>query len=89
MNRSDLTLAVAGYLGLSKAEADRAVVTVLDTIKGAVANGERVELIGFGSFEIKYAKARVGRNPQNGEPIQIAAKKSVRFKSGSKFNAAL
>jgi DNA-binding protein HU-beta len=80
MNKSDLISAVAKDIGGSKAEAEKAVNSVLENIKKNVKKG--VALIGFGSFQVASRKARTGRNPQTGEIIKIKASKTVRFKAG-------
>lgn len=66
----------------SKAAAERAMDAVLGAIEDAVVAGETVQFVGWGTFEVKEAAARTGRNPQTGEEIQIAAKKVVKFKAG-------
>ena len=73
MTKADLVSAVA-ETGMSKKEAAAAVDAVIDAIKGALAKGEKVSLIGFGSFSVKKRKARTGRNPQTGKAIKIKAK---------------
>ena len=74
MTKADLISAVA-ETGMSKKEAAAAVDAVIDAIKGALAKGEKVSLIGFGSFSVKKRKARTGRNPQTGKALKIPAKK--------------
>lgn len=82
MNKSELVEAVAGELDQSKAAAGRAVEAVLDAItRGLLKDGE-VSLVGFGSFRTRKRAARTGRNPQTGQPIQIAAGTSISFKAG-------
>ena len=84
MNKANLILAVQKNLGkeTSKAHAERAVDAVIDGIKKGLKKDKNVQLIGFGSFQIKKRKARTGRNPQTGEAIKIAASKTVSFKCG-------
>lgn len=65
------------------------VNTVLDTISGALANGDRVELRGFGAFSVKERGARMGRNPRTGEPVPVAAKKVPYFKAGKEMRLRL
>lgn len=89
MNRTELVAAVADVTGESKAAVQRVITAALDEIKSAVAAGNAVELHAFGTLEVKFLKAREGRNPQTGAKIQIAAKKSVRFKPSSTFTATL
>jgi DNA-binding protein HU-beta len=87
MNKGDLIVAVAKELGGSKAQAEKAVNSVLDNIKKNVKKG--VNIIGFGSFSVGNRKARTGRNPQTGETIKIKASKTVRFKAGKALKKAL
>ena len=87
MNKGDLIVAVAKDLGASKAMAEKAVNSVLDTIKKNVKKG--VNIIGFGSFSVGNRKARTGRNPQTGETIKIKASKTVRFKAGKALKKGL
>jgi DNA-binding protein HU-beta len=87
MNKGDLIVAVAKDLGESKAMAEKAVNSVLDTIKKNVKKG--VNIIGFGSFSVGNRKARTGRNPQTGETIKIKASKTVRFKAGKALKKGL
>lgn len=85
MNKADLVAAVQTDLGDSKASADRAVNAVIDAIKTGVKNDSTVQVVGFGTFSIRNRAARMGRNPQTGEAIQIAASKSVAFKPSKNF----
>ncbi|MGE4633019.1 MAG: HU family DNA-binding protein [Planctomycetota bacterium] len=85
MNKADLVAAVQTNLGDSKASADRAVNAVIDAIKTGVKNDSTVQVVGFGTFSIRNRAARMGRNPQTGEAIQIAASKSVAFKPSKNF----
>jgi DNA-binding protein HU-beta len=87
MNKGDLIVSVAKDLGASKAQAEKAVNSVLDTIKKNVKKG--VNIIGFGSFSVGNRKARTGRNPQTGETIKIKASKTVRFRAGKALKKAL
>jgi DNA-binding protein HU-beta len=70
---------------LTQAEADEALTAFLDTIKKALKNDEKITLIGFGSFSVAKRKARTGRNPKTGEPIEIPASRSVKFKPSEKL----
>ena len=85
MNKADLVAAVQTDLGDSKACAERAVNAVIDAIKTGVKNDSTVQVVGFGTFSIRNRAARMGRNPQTGEAIQIAASKSVAFKPSKNF----
>jgi DNA-binding protein HU-beta len=89
MNKGDLIEKVAKECGLSKAATDQALNSVLDAITEAVAAGDKVTLIGFGTFSVSARSAREGRNPQTGDTIQIPAKKIVKFKAGSKLSDAM
>ena len=88
MTKADLTSAVA-ETGMSKKEAAAAVDAVIGAIKGALAKGEKVSLIGFGSFSVKRRKARTGRNPQTGKAIKIKAKNVPVFSAGKGLKDAV
>lgn len=83
MNKAELTEAMASGAGISKADAKKALDAFIDTTSSALKKGDRVALVGFGSFSISNRSARTGRNPQTGKEIQIAAKNVVKFKAGS------
>lgn len=83
MNKAELVDAMASSAGISKADSGRALEGFLDATKGALAKGDRVSLVGFGSFSVNHRPARKGRNPQTGAEIQIKAKNVVKFKAGS------
>ena len=87
MNKADLIEMVAGELEDSKAASERAVNAVLQCIqKGVKKDKDKTcQLIGFGTFSVRKRKARMGRNPQTGEPIKIKASKTVAFKPSAKF----
>ena len=82
MNKGDLIERVASDVGLSKAQADRAIDSVLGSITDSLRKGEKVTLVGFGTFMVSQRKARRGRNPQTAELMKIPASKTVRFTSG-------
>ena len=82
MNKGDLVEAVAKDLGDSKAAAERAVNAVLASVKKGLKKDKKVQLVGFGTFEVRKRKARKGRNPRTGEAITIKARKAVAFKAG-------
>lgn len=82
MNKSDLSAAVAEKHGLSQTEAERVVNTVVSTMKKALSNNERIQLLGFGSFEVVDRAERTITNPQTKEKMTIPATKAVRFKAG-------
>lgn len=83
MNKAELIDQMAAKSGLSKADSKRAVDAFVEATTGALKKGDRVALVGFGSFSISHRNARTGRNPQTGAPITIKAKKVVKFKAGS------
>ena len=82
MNKGDLIETVAKKLNCSSAEAERGVNAVFEGIKDGLEKGEKVTLVGFGTFKMRQRRARQGRNPQTGEPISIKATKTVGFKPG-------
>ncbi|HHJ09557.1 MAG TPA: HU family DNA-binding protein [Bacteroidetes bacterium] len=83
MNKAELIDAIANKASLSKADAKKALDAFVDTTSEALKKGDRVALVGFGSFSVSKRGARTGRNPQTGQPITIKAKKVVKFKAGS------
>ncbi|MGB3546895.1 MAG: HU family DNA-binding protein [Saprospiraceae bacterium] len=85
MNKGDLIAKIQDEADLTKAQAESALNTVLDTISSALSEKENVQLVGFGTFSISERSAREGRNPQTGKTIQIAAKNVVKFKPGKKL----
>ena len=89
MNKSELIAAVAKESKLTKTDSRKAVNAVFRNVIKTVARGERVELIGFGTFAKKNRKARDGRNPQTGEKMRIPAKKMPVFKPGKQFKEAV
>ena len=86
MNKAELIDAIASDAGLSKADAKRALDGFVGATTGALKKGDRISLVGFGSFSVSNRAARMGRNPQTGQEIQIAAKNVVRFKAGSELS---
>lgn len=89
MNKSELVAAVAASAGITQAKAAQVVAAVTDQIANAVARGENVSLIGFGTFLTRERSARTGKNPQTGAAIQIAASKTVGFKPGKALKDAV
>lgn len=89
MNKTDLVAAVAAKAEISKKDADAAVKAVFDAITEALAEGEKVALVGFGTFEVKTRAARTGKNPRTGEVIDIAETKIPSFKAGSALKGAV
>ncbi len=88
MNKTDLVNAVAAA-GFTKKDADKAVAVVFEAIEGALAKGDKVQLIGFGTFEVRERAAKEGRNPKTGETIKIAASKVPAFKAGAALKNAV
>ncbi|NIP82824.1 MAG: DNA-binding protein HU [Gemmatimonadetes bacterium] len=93
MNKSDLVDALADKTGMTKADAARAVDAMFSPdggiIAGALRGGARVQITGFGTFEAKHRKARMGRNPRTGQAIQIAASKTPGFRAGKGLKDAI
>ena len=89
MNKVELINAVAAKAELTKKDADKAVAAVLASITDALAAGEKVQLIGFGTFEVKERAARTGHNPKTGAAIKIAAAKAPAFKAGAALKNAV
>lgn len=85
MNKTELIAAVAEKAGLSKKDADAAVSAVFDAVTAELAKGEKVQLIGFGTFEVRERAAKTGRNPRTGETMTIPASKVPAFKAGKAF----
>lgn len=88
MNKTDLVNAIAAE-GLTKADSKKALDAVLNAISGALKEGDKVALIGFGTFLVNERPAREGINPATKEKIQIAAKKVVKFKAGAELDASV
>jgi DNA-binding protein HU-beta len=82
MNKTELSSAVAAKAELTRKQAEVAVNSVVEVIGDALAKGEKVQLVGFGSFEVRNRPARKARNPRTGEEISIAASKAPAFKAG-------
>lgn len=89
MNKTELINAVAAKAEISKKDADKAVAAVFAAIEDALKAGEKVQLIGFGTFEVKERAARTGHNPKTGESIEIAAAKVPSFKAGAALKTAV
>jgi DNA-binding protein HU-beta len=89
MNKAQLIDAIASEAKLTKADAKRALDAFVKTTTHALKKGNRVALVGFGSFSVSKRNARTGRNPQTGKPITIAAKKVVKFKAGADLSGAV
>lgn len=89
MNKAELINAVAERAALSKKDSEAAVNAVLEAISAALAEGDEVRLVGFGTFEVKKREARVGRNPKTKEAIQIPASRVPAFKAGKALKDAV
>ena len=89
MNKTELIAAVADKADLSKKDAEAAITAAVEAITAALAEQEKVQLVGFGSFEVKARAARVARNPKTGEAVQIPASKAPVFKPGKALKDAV
>ena len=89
MNKTELIAAVAEKAGLSKKDSEAAVNATIDAITEGLQAGNKVALVGFGTFEVRERAARTGRNPKTKEPIQIAASRVPAFKAGKAFKDAI
>jgi len=89
MNKAELIYAVANAADVSKKDAEAVITATLDAITAALQEGEKVQLVGFGSFEVKARAARVGRNPKTKESIEIPASKVPVFKAGKALKDAV
>jgi len=86
MNKAQLIDAMAAKAGLTKTDTKKALEAFMESVSDALKAGDRVGLVGFGSFSVVKRKARTGRNPKTRQKIQIPAKKTVRFKAGSELS---
>lgn len=89
MNKTELINAVAETSGLTKKDSEIALNAILDTIQSAMKNGDKVQLVGFGSFEVKERAARTGKNPATGATIEIPASKTPAFNAGKALKDAI
>jgi DNA-binding protein HU-beta len=89
VKKDELVQSIADTTGLSKADADRALTAIVDTITSNVSSGEKIQIPGLGTFEPRERSAREGRNPQTGETIQIAATTAPGFKAATAFKNAV
>ena len=89
MNKAELVSAVAEKTDLTKKDVEKALTALLDSIEDALARGDKVQLVGFGTFEVRERAARKGRNPQPGEEIDIAASRVPVFKAGKSLREAV
>jgi DNA-binding protein HU-beta len=89
MTKAELAAKVAKDAKITKAAAGKSLDAVIEGITKALKKGDRVSLVGFGTFSVSKRKARTGRNPQTGKPIKIAARKVAKFKAGSELKKAV
>jgi DNA-binding protein HU-beta len=89
MNKAELIDAIASESGLSKVDAKKALDGFVNATSKAMKAGDKISLVGFGSFSVSNRAARTGRNPQTGKEIKIAAKNVVRFKAGAELSATV
>ena len=82
MNKSELVSAIAAKTELSKKDAEKALKAFIDVVSDELAEGGKIQLVGFGTFEVSERAARTGRNPQTGDEMNIPASKAPRFKAG-------
>lgn len=86
MNKQELIDAIAAESGLSKKDSKEALDALVKTVGATLKKGDNISLVGFGSFSVIQKAARTGKNPQTGKPIQIAAKKAVKFRPGKELS---
>ncbi len=89
MNKTELVAEMAQKAGISKKDAEKALAAFTDTVADALKKGDKVQLVGFGTFEVSCRGARTGRNPRTGETMQIAASKAPKFKAGKALKDSL
>lgn len=89
MNKTELVAAIAEKTDLSKADSERALKAFIETVEKALKKGDKVQLVGFGTFEVKKTAARTGHNPRTGKSIKIKACKAPKFKAGKALKDAL
>lgn len=89
MNKQELIVAIAEESGLTKADSKKALDAFISATSASLKKGDRVALVGFGSFSVSKRAARKGRNPQTGKEIKIAAKKVVKFKPGTELSKSV
>ena len=89
MNKAELISAAAEKAGLSKKDTEKAVTAILDTITETLKGGDKVQMVGFGVFEVKSREARIGHNPRTKEQIEIPASNSPQFKAGKALKDAV
>ena len=89
MNKSELVAAIAEQAGISKRDAENALKAFTDVVTQELSKGNKIQLVGFGTFEVSERAARTGRNPQTGEVMEISASKAPKFKAGKALKDAV
>jgi len=89
ITRADIIASISSDTGLKKADSERALTAALNAVQEALCAGRKVTLVGFGAFSVTHRKARMGRDPQTGQPIQIGASNTVKFRAGKVLKGAL
>ena len=89
MNKAELVSAIAEKTGLTKKDSEKALKAFIDVVTDELKKGEKIQLVGFGNFEVSERAAREGRNPQTGETMTIAASKAPKFKAGKALKDAI
>ena len=89
MNKAEVVAAIAEKTELSKKDTEKALKAFVDVVTEELKKGEKIQMVGFGTFEVSERAAREGRNPANGQPMQIAASKAPKFKAGKALKDAI
>lgn len=89
MNRQELIEALATKTGSTKADADRSIAALIEIVTNTLKKGDKIALVGFGTFEVRKRAARIGRNPATGAELKIKASKAPAFKAGATLKAAV
>lgn len=89
MNKTELISAISVNSGLSKRDSEKALTAMIDSVTSALVSGNKVQLVGFGIFDVKNRAARIGRNPKTKEPIDIPATRTPQFKAGKALKDAV
>ena len=89
MNKTEMIAAIANKAGLTKKDAEKALKAFTDTVADELANGEKVQIVGFGTFEVSERAARLGINPHTGKPLELTASKAPKFKAGKALKDAI
>ncbi|AYD46761.1 MAG TPA: HU family DNA-binding protein [Arachidicoccus soli] len=89
MNKAELVAKIAGDAGITKTQANAALDSFTTTVQKTLKSGDKVTLVGFGTFSVSKRAARTGRNPQTGAPLKIKAKKVARFKAGKELSSKI